>query len=111
MKTGKLLLLIAGCCALCASPAFAQTPVLKAVLNNASYTPTGLPNSNIAQGSIFVLFGTNLGTSSPAPKFPLSTALNGTSITVAVNGTTVAAWPLYTTSGQVGCAAIHNASG
>lgn len=102
MKGGTLLLPIAGCFVLCAFPVFAQTPVLKAVLNNASFAYTGLPNSNIAQGSIFVLFGTNLGTTGPTAKFPLSTTLNGASITVAVNGTTVAAWPLYTTSGQVG---------
>jgi uncharacterized protein (TIGR03437 family) len=44
----------------------------------------------------------NLGTSGPTAKFPLNTTLNGTSVTVAVNGMTVAAWPLYTTSGQVG---------
>jgi uncharacterized protein (TIGR03437 family) len=79
------------------------------VLNAASYAFQGLPNSPIAQGSIFVVFGTGLG---PTPKmgtiatnanFPLPTVLpaNGTSISVTVNGSTVQAYMIYTTPTQI----------
>jgi uncharacterized protein (TIGR03437 family) len=79
------------------------------VLNAASYAFQGLPNSAIAQGSIFVVFGTGLGPTPPSGKaatyatFPLPTVLpaNGTSISVTVNGTTVQAYMIYTTPTQI----------
>ncbi len=41
--------------------AFAQPVITQnLVLNGASYVPLGLPNGNIAQGSIFSIFGQNL---------------------------------------------------
>ena len=43
----------------CASLAQAQ-PRITNVTNAASYAPAGLPGSGIAQGSIFVVFGSNL---------------------------------------------------
>lgn len=43
------------------------------VVNADSLVPAGLPNANIAQGSIFSIFGTGLGpASSPALSFPCS---------------------------------------
>ena len=39
----------------------AQQPVITALTNNASYTPSPLPGSSIAPGSIFAVFGENLG--------------------------------------------------
>lgn len=73
------------------------------VLNAASYALPGLPNSAIAQGSIFVIFGTNMGPASlvQAPSLPLSTTLSGTSVQVTVNGTTVNCPILYTSALQV----------
>jgi uncharacterized protein (TIGR03437 family) len=84
--------------------AFAQPSVnTGGALNSASYAYVGLPNSGIAQGSIFVLFGTNMGptTMQQVSAFPLQKTLSGTSIQVTVNGTTVDALPLYTSAGQV----------
>jgi hypothetical protein len=45
----------------------AAQPVIRAqagVVNAASYSSPGLPNSGIAQGSVFVVIGTNLGPAS-----------------------------------------------
>jgi uncharacterized protein (TIGR03437 family) len=84
--------------------AFAQPSVpTGGALNSASYAYVGLPNSGIAQGSIFVVFGTNIGpaTLQKVQAFPLQKTLGGTSIQVTVNGTTVDALPLYTSSTQV----------
>lgn len=70
-------------------------PVVNAggVVNAASYTPVGLPDYGIAQGSIFMVFGTAMGPPqfAEAPGFPLQTELAGTSINVTVKGTTVKA--------------------
>lgn len=84
--------------------AFAQPSVpTGGALNSASYAYVGLPNSGIAQGSIFVVFGTNIGptTLQQVQAFPLQKTLAGTSIQVTVNGTTVDALPLYTSAAQV----------
>jgi len=73
------------------------------VLNAASFAQAGLPNSGIAQGSIFVVFGSGLG---PAvvvlnSGFPLPTELAGTSVRVTVSGTSGSALLLYTSATQV----------
>jgi len=73
-----------------------------------------LPNSPIAQGSIFIVFGQNLGPASiaQANKFPLpsSQGLAGTSIKVTVGGTTLDAIMLYTlaTRSSEGISVIHD---
>jgi uncharacterized protein (TIGR03437 family) len=87
-------------------PAAAQ-PVIAAlgVRNAASYTLPGLPNSGIAQGSLFIVFGQNMGPTKivQVSSFPLPTSagLAGTSIQVTVNGTNVDAIMLYTLATQV----------
>ncbi len=55
----------------------AQTPTITAVLDAGGYTP------NIAQGSIFVVKGSNLSTSEyvPAPALPLTSTLDNVKIT------------------------------
>ncbi len=74
------------------------------ILNVASYAPPGLPNSSIAQGSLFAIFGTGLG---PTPHaavyaFPLTpNGFQGTTVTVTVNGTTVKAPVLFTSANQI----------
>ena len=89
---------------LLAAPLLGQ-PAVSSVLNGASYALPGLPNGGVAQGSIFIVFGKNLGPVALAEvsKFPLPTSqgLAGTSIKVTVNGTTVDAIMLYTLSTQV----------
>jgi hypothetical protein len=42
------------------SPALQAQPVITGVLNAASYAVPGLPHSDIAQGSMFVVFGQDL---------------------------------------------------
>jgi len=62
-----------------------------------------LPNSSIAQGSFFAIYGKGLGPSTPAiwNPYPLPVTLGGTSVAVTINGTKVAAYPEYASSGQV----------
>jgi uncharacterized protein (TIGR03437 family) len=66
--------------------AAAQPPQIAAngVLNAASNAFVGLPKSSIAQGSIFSIYGTNLGSAtSPALALPLQTTLGGVSVQIA----------------------------
>jgi uncharacterized protein (TIGR03437 family) len=83
----------------------AAQPMIRAqagVVNAASYSSPGLPNSGIAQGSVFVVIGTNLGPASAVyANFPLSPVLAGTSAQLTINGSTVAPLPLYTSATQV----------
>ena len=87
--------------AVCAATA---QPVVNAVLNNASYTLPGLPNSAIAQGSLMAIFGTGLGGSNAmtATTLPLTTNMGGTSVAVQAGGRTFNAPMVYTTAGQLG---------
>src|SRR5258708_4549565 len=77
------------------------------VLNAGSYAYQGLPNSAIAQGSIFSIFGTAMGGSPVQAKtFPLQTHLDDgtgktTSVAVTVNGTTVNALILFAKDLQI----------
>ena len=73
------------------------------VVNSASYAATGLPNGAIAQGSLFVVFGTGLGPASlqQVSAYPLPASLGGTSLTVTVNGTSTTPFMIYTSAGQV----------
>lgn len=74
------------------------------VTNNASYISPIFPAGAIARGSIFAIWGTNLGpaTGATASTYPLPESLAGTSIRVRAGGQEFKAFPLYTTSGQVG---------
>jgi uncharacterized protein (TIGR03437 family) len=73
------------------------------VVNAASYAAQGLPNSPIAQGSIFTIFGSGLGPVQGAQvsAFPLTTLFHGVSISISQGGTTVAALPLYVSASQI----------
>ena len=96
----RLLVLI-----LAALPAFCAAPTIAAqgVKNAASYADPQLPNGPIAEGSIFNIFGSNLGpaTLAYATSLPLPTTLSGTTINVTVGGTTVQCFMIYTSAGQV----------
>ena len=66
------------------------------VLNAASSALIGWPDSSIAQGSIFSIYGTNLGpSSSPALAYPLQTTLGGVSVQVLSEGMTLNAIPIF----------------
>src|ERR1035438_9796877 len=88
---------------LLAGAAHAQPMITGGPVNAASYAIAGLPNANIAQGSMFILFGQNLGPAAQAnaSSFPLPTNLGGTSIVATVGGTAVNAIMLYSNNAQV----------
>ena len=90
---------------LAVATAFAQ-PVIRSgngVLNAASYLTPGLPASGIAQGSIFVIFGTDLGPAQlvQADKLPFRALLAETFVTVNVGGVSRKAPIIYTYASQV----------
>ena len=97
----------------CPTLVFPQSPLIspKSVLNAASYASPGLPNGSIALGSIFSIFGTGLGPAPPSPPlaFPLSTSLGGVSIKVFVGSTSVTAYPIYISPGQINAIMPSNA--
>ena len=78
-------------------------PEIHAILNAASYTGSGRPNSGIARGSMFVVFGVGLGPVDlqQSAGFPLQKTLGGTSIRVTVGATVVDALMLYAWATQV----------
>ena len=66
--------------------ALSAQPVVDSVLNPASYALPGMPNYGVAQGSLFVAFGRNLGPTgfNQVTTFPLGMSLNGITIRVTV---------------------------
>lgn len=74
----------------------AQTPMVTNVQNNYSFITPNSPNYGIAQGSLMLISGANLVTTSNlAEAFPLQQNLNGTSVAVTVNGTTANPYLYY----------------
>jgi uncharacterized protein (TIGR03437 family) len=80
----------------------ATGPIISSVTNAASYIDPSLPNGAIAQGSIAIIKGNNLGpaTLSTDSKPFQNTLLSGTSVSVTVAGTTVAGLMYYTSASQ-----------
>src|SRR3954451_15370190 len=85
-----------------AATASAAPPQIGSILNAASYTRPGLPNYGIAPGSMFVVFGTELGPAvlQQAAGYPYTATLGGTSMRVTVGTTTVDAIMVYTSATQ-----------
>lgn len=84
----------------------ATGPTITAILNNSSRIGAGFPNSGVAPSSLLAITGTGLAApgdqtlhSSDAPG--LQTTLNGASVAVTVNGTTVQPALYYATPTQV----------
>jgi hypothetical protein len=79
-----------------------STPAITGVVNVASSIPPGMPNYGIAQGSLFAVYGSNMGGATlTAAQLPLpTTGVAGTSLSVTVNGTAVNV-PLYFTRGDI----------
>ena len=75
----------------------------RGIVNAASFAPAGLPNGSIARGSIFTIFGRNLGPFADAgvSAFPLQTELAGVSIEVCRGESCLQAIPLFASHGQV----------
>jgi uncharacterized protein (TIGR03437 family) len=84
---------------------FAQQPVLynRGAVNAASLAPAGLPNAPIGLGSIFSVFGENLGPAQPqtVSAFPLSTTFGGVSLSVTRAGVTTQVFPIFVSAGQI----------
>lgn len=78
-------------------------PSITDVQNAATNIPSGLPNGAIAQGSLFVVKGSNLGpaTFTQATTFPLPKTIGGVTIQVTVGSTTVDAIMFYSLARQV----------
>ena len=87
------------CLLFAVAPCLSAAPNIASVSNAASNISPGLPNAPIAQGAIFVVYGSGLGPANItfASTAFQSTTVSGTSVSVTVSGTTVAA-PLYYTS-------------
>ncbi len=98
--------------ALFAVVGFAQPTIYpRGILNAASSAPNGLPNGSIAQGSLFTIYGANLGPTQPgqASAFPLSTTFNGVSITIGQGATAEKVIPYYVSAGQLNAIMPSNA--
>jgi uncharacterized protein (TIGR03437 family) len=84
---------------------FASQPVVvsRGVLNAASLAPPGLPNAGIARGSVFSIFGLNIGPATPATvsAFPLTPGFNGVTITLTNGGISVSAIPIFVSLNQL----------
>ena len=85
--------------------AIAQTPTITSggVTNGASYASPDLPSGSLAQGSLIVIKGNNLGPDKTPTfsSYPLPLQQDGTSVKVTVNGTAVDAYMMYTSKTQV----------
>ena len=75
----------------------------RGIVNAASFASPGLPNSSIARGSIFTIFGSDLGPFADAmvSAFPLATELAGVSIEVCQGESCLQAIPLFVSHRQV----------
>ena len=87
-------------------PGTTSLPIISSIQNNFSFTLPGLPNYGIAPGSIFIINGTGLN-EQPLSEIQSSagsgllTTLNGTSITVTVNGVSTRPRLYYTSPTQI----------
>ncbi len=94
----------------CTAALTAQTIFPRGIVNAASFVAPGLPGGNLARGSIFSIFGKNLGpASSPTLAFPLVINLGGVSIKVSQGTTSVDAIPLFVSPGQINAIMPSNA--
>src|SRR5579864_4685619 len=86
-----------------ALPGLSAAPAITKVTNAASNTDPRMPNGGIAQGAVFVVYGTGLGPTSivVAPTAFQATTLSNTSVAVTVGGTTVNTPMYYTSATQV----------
>ncbi|MCC6262618.1 MAG: hypothetical protein IT169_03500 [Bryobacterales bacterium] len=84
----NILLLFFGCIAFAMTAIAAPQLQQGSIVNAASFAVDGSPNAAIAQGSLFTVFGVDVGptTAVNVDQFPLPTALGGVSVRVTVNG-------------------------
>src|ERR1700682_386919 len=100
-------LLIGGC-----SLAIAQPYInYRGIVNSASSTAPGLPGGEIGRGSVFSIFGRNMGPAElvQVNALPLLTTLAGVSIKVTQGKTSVDVLPIVVTAGQLNAVMPSNA--
>ena len=98
MKFTGFMLALAG---IFAGNALGQAPTVTGLLNNYSNTLPGLPNYGIAEGSIFVIYGTNFSSTQIGLQYPPPPTLNGVTIDVTVGTTTTHPLFYYLYSTQI----------
>ena len=78
-------------------------PTITQISNAGSFSLAPLPNSSIAQGSFFAIFGTGLGPSTAAiwSPYPLPATLGGSTVSVVAGGATVPAYIFFSVAGQI----------
>ena len=83
----------------------------RGVANAASYVPSGLPNGQIARGSIFSVFGRAMGPAAGAQvsAFPLGNTLAGVGLDVCQESACVPAIPIYVRQDQINAIMPSNA--
>jgi uncharacterized protein (TIGR03437 family) len=93
------------CLLLFAAAASAQPRIgQNGIVNGASFVPAGLPNSAIAQGSIFSIFGQNMAAANRKVSddgFPLKTTADNVTVNIAAGGQTYQAILLFVGPGQI----------
>ena len=99
-QAGLFLLILLGC-----SDTLPALPRIfpNGIVNGAGFVRPGLPGGKIARGSIFSIFGSDLGPEAGAEvsSFPLRTSLAGVSVKVTQGETSVDAIPLFVRDGQI----------
>jgi uncharacterized protein (TIGR03437 family) len=90
-----------------------QAPLIysRAVVNAASFFPSGLPSGPIARGGIFTVFGSGLGPVAgvQVSSFPLQTTFHNVAVAVSQGAATVNAIPLYVSADQLNVLMPSNA--
>jgi uncharacterized protein (TIGR03437 family) len=83
----------------------------RGVVNAASFAPPGVPWGAIAQGSIFTVFGRDIGptTAGQVSAFPLETNFQGVEVLVIQGSTTVNAIPIFVFNTQLNVIMPSNA--
>lgn len=106
MKTFFAIVPILG---LLAASGFAQ-PSVSLIVNAASSSYSPLPNSAIAQGSYFSIYGSGIGPAAAVSwiPYPILTMIGGVSISVTVGGKAVAAYPAYVSATQINAVLSSN---
>lgn len=100
----RFLFLFSLCFLIPAAQTFAAPQLQQgAIVNAASFAIAGAPNSAIAQGSLFTVFGVDVGPANAvnANQFPLPTTLGGVSIRVTAGGQDYDCVILFSLSTQV----------
>ncbi|MFN7995263.1 MAG: hypothetical protein U0Q18_16765 [Bryobacteraceae bacterium] len=107
MKTLFALVLSLGLLAVAASAA----PAITNITNAASFSLSPLPNSSIAQGSFFAIFGSGLGSPTSGcganltdciwKPYPLPTTIKGATVNISAGGTNHAAYLYFAIDSQI----------